>query len=57
MAWCCGLATDFEFFLFFSSSTVQVASASSESLAEFTSLSDSKFKSCSFTSKYSKSRS
>ena len=43
-----------EFFLFFSS-TVQVTSASSESLAEFISLSESKLRSCSFTSRYSKS--
>ena len=54
-ATCYGLATDLEFFLFFSSSTMHVTSASSESLAEFISLSDNILRSCSFTSRCSKS--
>ena len=50
-----GLATTLLFFLFFSPSTVQVLSASCESLAELTSLSENMFRSSALTSSYSKS--
>lgn len=50
-----GLATTLVLFLVFSPSGLAVLSASWESLAEFTSLSEKMLRSCSFTSRYSKS--